>query len=224
MNNLYLTLLKGKKMFYRNFLLLVGLIIMMSGSVLFAETPSANSYQDLVAKVKGGDTSIDFKALRIAYTQTAQYNPYGKDENIPLMFEALHAKEFAKALEYAQSVLEKNYVDIDAHYASLAAYGEMGNNDRSEFHRSVALGLIDSIATGDGSSPESALQVIDVREEYIMLNIAGLETQKQTLQQFNDKNYDVFEVINRESGQTFTLYFDVTIPFEWLNKSLKDKK
>lgn len=224
MNSPYLALLKGKKMFYRNVLLLVSLILMITSSVLFAKTPSVDSYQTLVTKVKNGDTHIDFGALRIAYTQTSQYNPYGKDENVPLMFEALNRQEFSKAIQYAQSVLEKNYVDIDAHYVLLSAYGETGNNERSEFHRSVAMGLIDSIATGDGSSPETALKVINVREEYIMLNIAGLEMQKQTLQQFNDKNYDVFDVINRESGQTFTLYFDVSIPFEWLNKSLKNKE
>lgn len=212
-----------EKMLYRNFLLLMSFVILMSGSILFAETSSANNYQVLVSKVKKGDTDIDFKALRIAYTQTPQYNPYGNDENIPLMFEALQAKEFSKALKYAESVLDKNYVDIDAHYVLLSAYGEMGNKKRSDFHRAVALGLIDSIATGDGSSPESALQVIDTREEYIMLNIAGLEAQKQSLQQFNDKKYDVFDVINRNNGQTFTLYFDVSIPFEWLNKSLKTK-
>jgi hypothetical protein len=196
---------------------------MMSGSVLFAKAPSLNSYQTLVAKVKSGKTDIDFRALRVAYTQTSQYNPYGKDENISLMFEALDTQEFSKAIEYANAVLEKNYVDIDAHYVLLLAYGKTGNNERSEFHRAIAMGLIDSIAIGDGSTPESALQVIDTREEYIMLNIAGLEAKKQTLQQFNDKSYDVFDVINRESGQSFTLYFDVSIPFEWLNKSLKTK-
>lgn len=211
-------------MLYKNVLLMITLIIMTASSVLFAQTPSTPGYKTLVAKVKSGDTKIDFKALRIAYTQTSQYNPYGKDENIPLMFESLQTKAFAKAVEYAQSVLEKNYTDIDAHYVLLTAYGEMGNTERSEFHRNIAMGLIDSIATDNGSSPESALHVINVREEYIMLDIAGLELQKQTLQQFNDRNYDVFDVINRESGQTFTLYFDVTIPFEWLNKSLKNKE
>lgn len=215
---------KGKKMFYRNFLLFVSFMMIMLGTALFAEAPLINDYQTLVAKVKNGDTNIDFKALRISYTKTPAYNPYREDENTPLMFEALHAKEFSKAVEYAQLILEKNYVDIDAHYVSRAAYGEMGNKDRSAFHHKVAMGLIDSIASGNGSSPEEALQVINTREEYIMLSVAGLELQQQKLQQYNDKNYDVAEVISRKNGETFILYFDVTIPFEWLNQSFQNKK
>lgn len=198
-------------------------MMIMLGTALFAEAPVMNGYQMLVAKVKNGDTEIDFKALRIAYTKTPLYNPYGEDENTPLMFEALHAKEFSKAVEYAQLILEKNYVDIDAHYVSRAAYYEMGNKERSEFHHKVAMGLIDSIASGNGSSPEEALQIINTREEYIMMSVAGLELQQQKLQQFNNKNYDVAEVMSQKNGQTFTLYFDVTIPFDWLNQSFKTK-
>lgn len=211
-------------MFYRNILLFVSFIMIIMGSALFAETPSMNDYQTLVEKVKHGNTNIDFKALRIAYTKTPTYNPYGEDENTPLMFEAFHAKEFSKAIEYAQLILEKNYVDIDAHYVSRAAYDEMGNKERSEFHQKVAMGLIDSIASGDGSSPEEALQVINTREEYIMMSVAGLKLQQQKLQQYNNRNYDVVELMDQKNGQTFTLYFDVTIPFKWLNESFKNKK
>lgn len=205
-------------------ILFIGLAAIISGSVLEGSAPSQNNYETLAANVKSGHTDIDYKALRIAYSQTSLYNPYGRDENTPLMFEALQQKEFAKAIQYAQSVLEKNYVDIDAHYVLSLAYGETGDAKRSGFHQSVAMGLIDSIAAQNGSSPETALQVINVREEYIMLDVVGLEIQKQTLQRINDKSYDVLDVINRESGQSFTLYFDVTIPFEWLNKSFSDKK
>lgn len=211
-------------MLYKNVLLFISIVFMMTASALYAKAPSPSNYQTLVAKVKSGDTEIDFKALRMGYTQTAQYNPYGKDENIPLMFEALEAKEFTKAIKHAESVLEKNYVDIDAHYVLLTAYSETGNTKRSKFHQTVAMRLIDSIATDNGSSPESALHVINVREEYILLNIAGLEMQKQTSQSINNRTYDVLDVINPENGQTFSLYFDITIPYEWLSKSLKKKE
>jgi hypothetical protein len=50
------------------------------------------AYNDLVAKVKGGDLSVDFKALRIAFTKTKSYSPYGGDaEGTKAAFAAIKA-------------------------------------------------------------------------------------------------------------------------------------
>jgi hypothetical protein len=37
------------------------------------------SYASLLARVKNFDRSVDFKALRLSYTETAEYQPYSKN-------------------------------------------------------------------------------------------------------------------------------------------------
>lgn len=215
---------KGKKMFYRNFLLFVSFMMIMSGTALFAEAPLINDYQTLVTKVKNGDTNVDFKALRIAYSQTPQYNPYSEDENMPLMLQALNDKAYPKALEYARKINEKNFTDLDAHFGARMACREMGDKACYDSHHATLANLIDSIMnSGDGTTPQSALQVITTREEYIILKVLNLQPKQQKLQQINDKAYDVFEVSDSRNNETFALFFDVTLPYNWLNESLKKK-
>lgn len=196
----------------------------MISTNLVAVTSSINSYQTLVTKIKNGDESVDFKTLRIAYSQTPQYNPYSEDENMPLMLQALNDKTYPKALEYARKIYEKNFTDMDAHLGARMACREMGDQACYDAHHTTLTNLIDSIMnSGDGAAPESALQVITTREEYIILNVLHLQPKQQKLQQINDKAYDVFEVSDSQTNETFTLFFDVTVPYNWLNESLKRK-
>lgn len=104
------------------------------------------AYNDLVAKVKGGDLSVDFKALRIAFTKTKSYSPYGGD--------AEGTKAAFAAIKAVDGMLKDDYVDMDAHVAASLAYRGMGDNEKSEFHEKVYLGLVNSvIANGDGKHP-----------------------------------------------------------------------
>ena len=41
--------------------------------------PAGNTYDQLLAKLKAGDTGIDYKALRMSYTETKDYSTYGVD-------------------------------------------------------------------------------------------------------------------------------------------------
>lgn len=211
-------------MSYRPLLLLLGILIALCGTAAAASSSQAENYSTLLAKIKNGDTNVNFRALRIAYTQTSQYNPYREDENMPLMLQALNDQAYPTALEYAQKIYEKNFTDLDAHFAARMACGEMSDRKCYDDHHATLVKLIDSIMdSGDGATPESALQVITPREEYVILNVLRLETKQQKLQQIDDKAYDVFEVLDPQSNQTLVLYFDVTIPYNWLNESLKKK-
>ncbi len=40
------------------------------------EKQIAKEYEDLLDKLKKGDTKIDFAKLRLAYTETKDYSPY----------------------------------------------------------------------------------------------------------------------------------------------------
>ena len=185
------------------------------------EKPAAKSaYPDLVAKVKAGDKSVDFKELRFTYADS----PGGPDTDAQkkAMMAALNSKNYADAIKNADVVLSGDYVDMDAHFVEYIAHRELKNEDLAEFHKFVLQGLLDSIThSGDGRSPETAYQVIAVHEEYVVLRFMGLMPSKQSLSEKNGHSFDVMEAVNPKSSEKVTLYFNIDIEEKHLKDSLK---
>lgn len=181
---------------------------------------SKPDYYSLLQKIMNFDKSVDFKAFRLSYTETPDYDPYQSyDKEKKAMYDDLRNKEYEKALKSVQSILDKNYVDIDAHNICRIAYREMKNPEKYNFHQFIVTGLIDSILnSGDGKSPETAYLVISIDEEYVILAVLDLKLIKQSLIKSNSKNYDKIEARNRKTGETTTLYFNIDIPFSRLRK------
>jgi hypothetical protein len=185
----------------------------------------ADDYSALLAKVKNSDNTVDFQALRLAYTKTAEYNPYGMDKSRDEEMEkALEEKKFEEAIKIANTVLDNNYVHFFAHFVSRIAYREMGNQEKFKYHHFVTNGLIQSILrSGTGRNPEGALLVIDTGEEYTILNVLGLKSRKQSTLKVADRTYDKLDIVDRKTGDEGEIFFDVTIPFGWLSRQLEKK-
>lgn len=204
------------------FLLLVAVSInaQSQGS---AQEPGKQKYEALLEKVKAGDTAVNFKDVRMAYTESPGYSPYGGDSEAgKAMFAALKDKDYNKALGYADTILKQKYVDIFAHLVSSLAYTELKNPERAKFHHAIVEGLTQSILkSGDGKSIETAYVVIATDEEYALFSVLGLRRGSQSLVKDKDHNYDRMDAVDRKTNQTSTFYFNIDIPFNWLSKSLK---
>jgi hypothetical protein len=95
---------------------------------------------------------------------------------------ALNQKNYEEVLKIADSVLAKNFVEINAHMAAQIAHQELGNADRAQFHKFMADGLLKSIkGNGDGKSVDTAFEVISINEEYGLIRSLGVRPIKQAL-------------------------------------------
>lgn len=192
-------------------------------SIVPPQTKAASQvseYQQLLDKLKGGDTNINFATFRLKYTETDAYSamgtPAGQRNS---MFELLSQDKFSQARDLALEVLTKNYTDSNAHMVAAIAFQELGDKTKSDFHRAVYLGLIKSIeSSGDGRSPKTAYIVISVPEEYALLSYMDLQRDKQALIQDGGSKYDVLTVRPRNGGEAFDLYFNVDIVFKGYEK------
>ncbi|MBI4824543.1 MAG: DUF4919 domain-containing protein [Nitrospirae bacterium] len=184
------------------------------------------SYYTLLDKVKSFDRSVDFKALRLSYTETSEYDPYNENTSETMaMFNALNSKQYKEAIKNALSILESSYVNIPAHIVLSISYRAIGDSGKSDFHDFVVKGLLDSIFdSGQGRSPESAYQVISIKEEYVILDVLGLEKKIQSLIVSGGHSYDRIEATNPKTGKTEVFYFNVDIPLGWLNKQFQKDK
>jgi hypothetical protein len=210
---------------------LVALVLALGANALNAQpkpaqnpTPNPKStYADLLQRAKKGDPTLDFKDLRFAYTETADYNPYGDTrDSRQRMFAALDAKEYDHVRALAETILAKNFLDLNGHFGAFIAHRELGNSQKADLHKFMFEGLVRSIEkSGDGKSPETAFVVISVDEEYVLLNWRGLRPTGQELVNQNGHSFDLMKAVDSKTNATVSYYFNIDKPFNWLGKSLK---
>ena len=182
------------------------------------------AYSILLEQVKQSDPNVDFTKLRWTYAQTTSYDPYNVDENdlIGSMYDAFDNNDYEQTIELANQILGNNYLLPDPHYVLLQVYEKLGDQQKADFHNYFLRGLISSISeSGDGSSMESAFIIIQFEEEYFLLNILGIQNSTSTFKQDdNEISYDVFEGIDKDTNQNATVYFNISIPYRWLQNSM----
>ena len=179
-----------------------------------APSEAQKKYDAMLEKAKKGEAAVDFKALRFAFFETPSYNPLAGMLIQRSLWGVVNQGNFAEAAKQAESVLEKNYVDVNAHMVAYVSHRELKNEEKAKLHRRWADGLLESIRSGgDGRSLETAWHVISISEEYAVLRAMGMRPAEQSL--VNDKGhaYDVMKVVDPRTNTEATFYFNVDKPF-----------
>ncbi|MBZ5681746.1 MAG: DUF4919 domain-containing protein [Acidobacteriia bacterium] len=189
---------------------MIGLVMV---ALLIGAAPAAEaappSYAELVAKLKSGDTGIDYQALRFAYAETPGFDPYARPavEKRDLI-RAMNSGNLDQAQDYADEILSANYTDMDAHFAFFLIYDRRGEKAKAEFHLTVLQGLLKSFAdSGDGMSEDTAMIAVAVPEEYAYLGLKGYQVLRQGLAPSSAGPMDVFSVTTQDNQGT-TIYFN----------------
>lgn len=186
----------------------------------YIETLTADDYYKLLDSVKQG-LSDDFFTLRLAYTKTAKYEPYSTklSNDRDLIQNLINENKLNEALEQAKQTLEYCYVDAYIHYLCHIIYDQMGNKEQADFHFSLVQKIFESIIfSGDGQSPENAIIVISVSEEYALLSWFGLKMQSQSLIVQDGYSFDLLTVKDEEANEEYEMYFNVYLPINSLKR------
>src|SRR2546428_13304896 len=133
--------IEHRRILVKSLLFFFSMILFQESSAAQQTTPQKNSYESLLARVKNNDHSVDFKELRMAFTDTPAYSPYGGDTNLrKQMFGPLKSKEFYKTLEKAEKILAANDLGINGHLGAMLAHPELGRVDNAPYPSSVCAG------------------------------------------------------------------------------------
>jgi hypothetical protein len=198
--------------------------LLLTQTAVSAQQPDPKvSYVALLERVKKQDPAVDFKELRIAYTETKEYSPYAGDrESRKAMFAALKAEEYENALGLSDKILASNYLDMNAHFVAYAANNHLGRAEKSDYHKYVFQNLVKSVRdSGDGKTMETAFFVISTDEEYVLFNFLGLRPAGQALVEDKGHHYDKMSALDPKTEQSSTYFFNIDKPFNWLGNSLK---
>jgi Domain of unknown function (DUF4919) len=203
------------------------LLALIAGGILLAAAAFATAetvlrFDDLLAQAKRNGVAVDFKVLRYAYAESTFYNPYdvAESELRKQMVKALtEDKDCDVAIRHAQTILDKNYVSIDAHIMLDVCYRRLGQTKEADHHGLMAHGLGDSIVTPeDGKTPQTAFVVISIQEEQSVLSMLGLKKARQALIEVEGHKYDLIAV-ESGSGGTKDVFFNVDRPLSWLARN-----
>src|SRR5437764_7503883 len=185
------------------------------------------NYDELVARAKTGDADVDYLALRNAYAESPDYDPYGSKltglQNA--MFEAYRREDCAAVLAKSESILAVNFVHVDAHLFASLCHEKLGNEEAMRREHEAARGLIGSILkSGDGKSEQSAFVVVQIAEEYNVLRVLGLRPSTQALIHAQDHSYDRFEAKSGDTGRQIVIFFNIDRPLAALGRELRPEK
>ena len=176
-----------------------------------AGAPGSASYEEMVAKLKAGDTGIDYQALRFAFAETRDFDPNARPAiETRDLIRAVNSGNLDDALALANMILDANYTDMNGHYAAYIVFEKSGQHARADSHRAVVEGLMQSLDdSGDGMSEDTAMMAITASEEFAYLGLRGYQVLRQGLSPSRKGPMDVFSVTTRDNQGT-TIYFNAS--------------
>lgn len=195
-----------------------------------AQTPAiaplptpAGTFADYLARARANDTLLDFQALRLSYTTTPMYDPYGQRDRDRQnsLFAALDRDSVAAAAMWADSLLAENPVTPEGHAAAAYVAKLMNDPTRAAHHRWMAWGLMRSIEQSGQGTKSSPFVVIAVYEEYALARFLELERSgRQSLGVCGTRACDNVGFKVPATGRDTTLYFDISIPMGYLSRAV----
>ena len=167
----------------------------------------------LVKKLEAGQTDINFREFRESLLESAQFKVVGMDNSDlralrKQLHELMKQTNYADIIDVAKKMLSIDYTDMEAHKILQQTYKILGDETNRNKYHDIEFGLLNSIVkNGDGKTCQTAWPVVQVTEEYFILQMIGAKLLKQSLDHTGGL-CDKMEVQTREGNRT--LYFDVT--------------
>ena len=135
----------------------------------------------------------------------------------------LDQKKYKEAIKKIEEILKDDYVDMDAHITASLSYRGLGDNNKADFHKSVYIGLVNSIlSSGDGKTANTAFVVITTHEEYIVLRALGLYPGSQSLMHIEGHTFDVLTATDPKTKESVKIFFNIDIPWKAETEMFKE--
>jgi hypothetical protein len=207
---------------YSTLLLLTTLLISICS---FGQNVSAvivpnfsDKYSDYVKKLEARQTDINFQDFRFSFIESKQFKKVsGLDSLKKEMYVQMDKHNYPEIIKITKQMLSIDYTSMIAHKILRQTYKIIGDTINSKKYHDIQFGLLNSILKkGDGKTCQTAWPVIQIEEEYFILEMIGAKLQKQSIDNAGGL-CDKMEV--KVDGKKRTYYFETSKIFEGYNKS-----
>ena len=184
------------------------------------EPDLAREYAAMLARVRNGDTTVNFRQFRVDAVLMAGESRadrlawHGRENADRASFKRLmDAGNADDALRLANEALERNYASVYLHIDAMTASQKLGKTAEASLHQRIAAALLDSIQrSGDGKSPGTAYFVATIPEEYALLAYRlHLNRELQAIKIENGHAYDRLDVVDPKTSETQTIWFNTDV-------------
>lgn len=181
------------------------------------EVPKFNDkYSEYVKKLEAGQTDIDFQDFRFSFIESEQFKIASAkstefDSLKNEMYTKMDKSEYEEIIKITKRMLSIDYTSITAHKILRQTYKIVGDTANAAKYKTIQFGLLYSIVKkGDGQTCMTAWPVIQLSEEYFILEMVGAELKKQSID--NEGGLcDKMEV--KVDGKKKTYYFETSKVF-----------
>jgi len=180
-----------------------------------------DKYSAFVTQLEAGQASINYTEFRESFLESEQFKAASKQ--IPdlstlrkEMHELMRKSKYAEIIDIAKKMLSIDYTDMEAHKILHQTYKILGDMPNSKKYHDIEFGLLNSIIKkGDGKTCKTAWPVIQVNEEYFILEMLGARLQKQSI----DNTGGVCDKMEVQTDQEKKIYyFEISKVFKGYNK------
>lgn len=183
-----------------------------------------DKYSQYVKTLESGKTDIDYQDFRFSFIKSKQFSiASNQAKDISRlkgeMEEQMNKLNYEEIISLAKQILSIDYTNMMAHKILSQTYDMIDDIKNAQKYETIKMGLLKSIIqNGDGKSCATAWPVIQVSEEYFILEMLGVELKRQSIISQNGL-CDKMEVMDQDESATY--YFDVSKVFE-SRENLKD--
>ena len=183
-----------------------------------------DDYSNTVQMLENGKTDIDYKSFRESFIESKQFKIASEKSSEfrdlkKQMYRQMSESKYDSIIATTKKMLSIDYTSMTAHKILRQTYKIVGDSINAEKYKTIQFGLLKSIVNnGDGKSCENGWPVIQISEEYFILDMLGVELKTQSI---DGGICDRMEVED-ENGDTKVYYFEISNVFKGKEK-LKEK-
>ena len=162
-----------------------------------------DKYSALVAKLESGQTDIDYRAFRESFLESRQFQvAESRKSDLQRLRAALpkliEQSDYPGLIQTAKKILSIDYTEMRAHKILQQTFKILKDESNQQKYHDIEFGLLRSIVkNGDGKSCKTAWPVIQLDEEYFVLEMLGAKLIRQSIEGKGDP-CDKMEVATEE--------------------------
>jgi len=183
-------------------------------------------FEKLQAEAMKEPEKADWKALREAFAETSQYQPYSieVDEKLKGIAKAIGRGETRESEAALLKLLERDrHMRFDTVAMLMMLYQRTDQPEKAEKYKKILDGILGVLKFPKaGTSFANPIEVLFIQEEYLVttnMPIAGRETVGH-----DGHRFDVFEIEADGDKPAWKVFFNIDLPRKALSKSLDKSK
>ncbi len=174
------------------------------------EIPTFNdTYSGYVKNLESGKTDIDYQDFRFSFIESEQFKIASQQSPVfdslkKVMYSKIETSEFEEVIKITKQMLSIDYTSMKAHKILRQTYKIVGDTVNAAKYKVIQFGLLNSIVqNGNGQTCETAWPVIQISEEYFILEMIGAELKSQSI----DNNGGLCDKMSVKVGSKKKTYF-----------------